>query len=168
MNAKFLSTALLATLLPLASANLPAMAGNATYAITIKTGDVWGAGTDSDVRVRVIGEASNPRLAGPRTQDFLLDKSGYNDFERGDHDTYHVTGVDVGNITHVLVSVGSSGWFMDSISVSKNNNRSTYWKASPKTWFNVDSTVTSNDRVRVVGSLTKQFKMDKKVINHRW
>ena len=46
------------------------------FAVTITTPNVDGAGTDANVYIEVAGHA------------YLMDKPDYNDFERGDTDTY--------------------------------------------------------------------------------
>ncbi|MFB2881686.1 PLAT/LH2 domain-containing protein [Floridanema aerugineum] len=87
------------------------------YNVTIKTGDVGGAGTDADVRIQLFGDLGETDSSG-----YLLDKSGYDDFERGDQDTYQVrTDKELGNIEKVRLwhnNAGSgAGWYVDWIKV---------------------------------------------------
>lgn len=69
----------------LALCAVPAVAQQAEqFTLTVRTDDVYGAGTDNDVHVRVeCAEFSSAPFV-------KLDKSGYNDFERGDVDSYTI------------------------------------------------------------------------------
>ena len=73
--------------------------------VEVNTGDVRFAGTDDDVYLRL-----------SRTHRFALDKRLYNDFERGDRDTYSVpideavrAGMRVGDITRVQIEKSRDG-----------------------------------------------------------
>jgi hypothetical protein len=91
-----------------------------TLTVRVKTGDRRSAGTDDDVYLRV-----NNGLR------FDLDKRAYNDFERGDDDTYAVpldavtrAGLSVADITTARIEKSRDGaggaWFLQSFSVSLN------------------------------------------------
>ncbi|MFL0028476.1 PLAT/LH2 domain-containing protein [Streptomyces sp. NBUL23] len=56
-----------------------------TYTFVIETRNVLYGGTDSDIR----GQLTNAK--GETTPWTLFDRSGYNDFERGDRDSYTIT-----------------------------------------------------------------------------
>lgn len=51
---------------------------NHQYCVKIKTCDQFTAGTDGDVKISIFG----PESPSHKTADVLLDKPGYNDFER--------------------------------------------------------------------------------------
>ena len=133
--------------------------GTCKYYITMHTGDKYGAGTDSDVRVQILGEGAYSRQN--LTDKHLLDKSGYDDFERNDRDTYIISDRDVGNVEDAVISVSSSGWYLDSITIRKEGDPNYYWHASIHKWFEVSGTPVNDGELHVTGSLTKQFKMER-------
>jgi hypothetical protein len=86
----------------------------------IETGNRKNAGTDDDVYLRVNGSLR-----------FNLDKARYDDFERGDNDTYSVpigaatkNGLTVGDIDRVWVEKSkdgsSGGWFLHGVTLLVN------------------------------------------------
>jgi hypothetical protein len=88
--------------------------------VRVETGDRRYAGTDDDVYLR-IGPGSGKR--------FSLDKRLYDDFERGDDDTYSVPignatreGLTVGDIDRVQIekSKDGSGWFLKGVTLVVN------------------------------------------------
>lgn len=96
--------------------------------VRVETGDRRFAGTDDDVHLRV----------GDRR--FSLEKRAYDDFERGDDDTYSVPignatrdGFTIGDITRVAIEKSrdgaAGGWFLKGVTLVVNgrtivNNRS--------------------------------------------
>jgi hypothetical protein len=68
------------------------------YKISVKTGDVRGAGTDANVFVKLFGESGE-------TEDKKLESSG-NNFERGNTDTFSFEALDLGEVTKVRVGHG--------------------------------------------------------------
>ena len=91
-----------------------------TMTVRIETGDRRFAGTDDDVYLRV-----------SRSQRFSLDKALYDDFERGDNDTYSVPigsatrdGLTVGDIDRVAIEKGrdgaAGGWFLHGVTLIVN------------------------------------------------
>jgi len=54
-----------------------------TLTVSVRTGDESGAGTDADIYFGLV-------FADGITKEWLLDKEGYNDFERGDNDDYYL------------------------------------------------------------------------------
>lgn len=85
------------------------------YPVTIKTGDRSGAGTDANVYIQIHGDLGS-------TSRPTLDKSGYDDFERNDQDTYNVwSDVNIGipervDIGHDDANAGSA-WYLDWVKV---------------------------------------------------
>ena len=57
------------------------------FEVTIKTGDVKGAGTDANINCVLIDEE------GTRSREILLDCLLRNDFERGQVDTFAISNV---------------------------------------------------------------------------
>jgi len=91
--------------------------------VRIETGDRRFAGTDDDVYLRVNGNLR-----------FNLDKGGYDDFERGDNDTYSVpigtatrNGLTVGDIDRVAIEKSSDGasggWFLHGVTLVVNGRQ---------------------------------------------
>jgi hypothetical protein len=54
-----------------------------TLTVNVRTGDARGAGTDADIYFGLVFDDGT-------TKEWLLDKEGYNDFERGDNDDYYL------------------------------------------------------------------------------
>jgi hypothetical protein len=99
-----------------------AAAGTPVTSMTVRleTGDRLYAGTDDDVYLRI-----NARLRFP------LEKRAYDDFERGDDDTYSVpidaavrAGLTVGDIEQVTIEKGpdrlAGGWFLRGVTLVVN------------------------------------------------
>ncbi|KAJ9448212.1 hypothetical protein DIPPA_02281 [Diplonema papillatum] len=94
-----------------------------TYSVTVKTGTRSGAGTDSNIRLTVVGSLGvatravllNPRLSG-------------NAFENGDTDSLEFDGRDVGSISSLTVESDGkyfwADWYLDYIEV--NGERATF------------------------------------------
>ncbi|MFB2934299.1 PLAT/LH2 domain-containing protein [Aerosakkonemataceae cyanobacterium BLCC-F154] len=87
------------------------------YNVTIKTGNVAGGGTDANVRIQLFGDLGETDSSG-----YLLDKYGYDDFERGDQDTYQVrTDKELGNLKKVRLWHDNAGsganWYVEMIRV---------------------------------------------------
>lgn len=94
--------------------------------VTVKTGTESGAGTDDDIYFGI-------ELKTGETKKWLLDKSGYNDFENGDKDEYYLyinnkkfTPDSVKRVwiekKHRSLSSGEA-WYLDSFEVDVNGNR---------------------------------------------
>ena len=78
------------------------------YSIRVKTTDKLYAGTDNDVYINVKGvttvERDGVKTEKPvETGEFLLDKSGRNDFERGNTDSFRIPAKAVGRVTNVII-----------------------------------------------------------------
>ncbi len=100
------------------------------YKISVKTGDVRGAGTDANVFVQLIGETSD---SGERK----LESSG-NNFERGHTDAVTFEALGLGEINKIRVghdgSGVGSGWFLDNV-VVKNEKSGKEWVFNCGKWL---------------------------------
>jgi len=84
----------------------------AFYNISVHTGTPWGAGTDGDVWVRLVGDQAT-------TDWFYLDDSNDN-FERGQTDIFRVVTSDVGSLRRAEVRFDGAelSWYLADISVN--------------------------------------------------
>ncbi|XP_019387226.1 PREDICTED: lipoxygenase homology domain-containing protein 1 [Crocodylus porosus] len=91
---------------------------NVNYHISVKTGDVPGASSDSKVFIKLYGEKADT------SKEFLLvsDNDLGNYFERGRVDEFTVETMDIGKINRILIghdNVGlRSGWFLSSVQIT--------------------------------------------------
>lgn len=87
------------------------------YTITVKTGNVSGAGTDAHITASIYGSKS-------QLLSLNLDNPG-NDNERNAADTYTFYGNDIGTINSLYIIQDNSGshpgWYVDWITVEKYN-----------------------------------------------
>ncbi|MEX2285084.1 MAG: PLAT/LH2 domain-containing protein [Gemmatimonadota bacterium] len=85
------------------------------YFVWVKTKDAIQAGTDANITIRVRGKFGE---IGP----IKLDKSGYDDFERGDEDLYELGFHDIGEVLAILLENDGSGagadWHVDWVCVN--------------------------------------------------
>jgi hypothetical protein len=85
-----------------------------TYEIVVTTGNVRGAGTDSQVYLTLFGKN------GKQTQKLhLKDSNNKNPFEKGEIDKFSVKGDYVGELTKLRIEHDNSGlgpgWFLDRV-----------------------------------------------------
>ena len=90
--------------------------GSVDFEVVCKTGDVKGAGTDSNVYLVIVDED------GGRSRNILLDCNWRNDFEQGNVDTFTIRNVPtLGKVKTVNLWRDSSGvnddWFVESLIV---------------------------------------------------
>ncbi|KAF5837533.1 hypothetical protein DUNSADRAFT_4226 [Dunaliella salina] len=87
--------------------------GTASYKVLVQTSDIRGAGTDSDIFIRLFGPKGD---SGER----LLDSSA-NDFERGKLDTFMFSGPDVGEVQRIKIRSSNTGlgasWHLSHVDV---------------------------------------------------
>ena len=89
---------------------------NVDFELICKTGDVKGAGTDSNVYTVIVDEDSD------KSRNVLLDCNWRNDFEQGNIDTFKIRNVpNLGRVKSILLWRDSSGvnddWFVEYIKV---------------------------------------------------
>lgn len=114
------------------------VAASYNYAITVKTADVKDAGTNSNVYVTLNG-------ANGSSAETLFDKPGYDDFERGDIDTYYISAnKDLGEIKSITVRLDGSSknkqaWFPTSFKVEYNSKTWTFYNTN---WIGLDGAET--------------------------
>ena len=88
-----------------------------TYAVTVVTSDIKGAGTDADVTLSFSGSKGN-------SGDHRLDNSR-NNFERGMVDAFQIKSLDVGTITSCCIGHNNrgfgAGWHMQSLTITDTN-----------------------------------------------
>ncbi|MCA9963608.1 MAG: hypothetical protein KC423_05175 [Anaerolineales bacterium] len=91
------------------------------FKITITTPNINYAGTDADVYIEVAGVH------------YLLDKPGYDDFERGDTDTYQFrVNLEMGELRDSQIrlyhdnSGSNSGWYCGKVVMSVKRRNSSY------------------------------------------
>jgi len=96
------------------------------YQVTVRTSNIPGAGTDSDVLITLFGEKDG-RVLVSKPQD--LDTYG-NNFERGNIDKFNVKARDVGKITKIAVRSCGRGfgaaWHLESVMVTDTLRGTTY------------------------------------------
>lgn len=125
------------------------------YKVTVKTGDKFGAGTDSNVFVRMIGALGS-------TDEFML-KTSKQELERGRIDHYNIASDDVGPLKKIIIRHDNTGfapgWYLDWVSIrdgkgKKYNFRCDNWLVKGESYGNikllkedsyVDSPVKSNN-----------------------
>jgi hypothetical protein len=132
------------------------------YNITMKTGNMQDAGTNGTVTVRFL----HPNT-GPFTPWFTLDKSGYNDFEAGDQDTYYLnTTAPISDTDFIEVNLDPTGpapdWYLEWIKLVEDNTMRT-WKVDANCWFNRSVDVPANDggggNYTIAGSTDRLFSL---------
>jgi hypothetical protein len=106
-----------------------------TFQVRVRTRDEQYAGTDDDVYLRIND-----------TMRFLLDKPLYNDFERGDEDTYNIdpAGLYLRDIQYVQIEKSSDGaaggWRLSRVALIVNR-RQIYYRDRIDTWLEDDHRV---------------------------
>ncbi|OWF44209.1 arachidonate 5-lipoxygenase-like [Mizuhopecten yessoensis] len=91
------------------------MSANAVYDISVKTGDKKNAGTDANVEICLHCDDGN------KTDTYNLDKFFRNDFERGQIDSFTVTGCRLNKVNYIELWRDTGGilddWYVDVIEV---------------------------------------------------
>ncbi|GAB1599835.1 lipoxygenase homology domain-containing protein 1 isoform X2 [Argonauta hians] len=107
------------------------------YVVTVYTGDVLGAGTDAKVFVNLFGKLGD---TGKRYLE--NSKNNRNKFERGKVDEFIIEAVDLKEISKVCIghdaSRPGSGWFLDRVEISGNNNPSKVDLFPCNRWLAID------------------------------
>jgi cytolysin (calcineurin-like family phosphatase) len=102
------------------SISIPDRSKTTTYKVRIKTGKDGVGGTDANIYISFTGPNG-------QTEEYLLDKSGYNDFEAGDDDEYTLNNVlDVGTIKAFKIRSDLSGpgyaWLLEKVTITKGSD----------------------------------------------
>ncbi|CAF3318438.1 unnamed protein product [Rotaria socialis] len=101
--------------------NEPSSNSNKRYTITVQTGSVASAGTDANVFLSLYGDKN-------KIIRYQLQKSKNNSdpFERGHKDEFEFDNIDIGQLKTITIehdgSSITSGWYLDFIDVTYNNN----------------------------------------------
>ena len=86
------------------------------YKVSVKTGDVFGSGTDANVFINIFGAMGD---TGARP---LQKSTNRNKFERKATDEFLVEAVELGDIDHVQIGHdnwgGNAGWFLDEVTIT--------------------------------------------------
>lgn len=118
------------------------------YTWTIRTGDVWYAGTDANVFLSLNG------LDAVMKEVEISDANTTNDWEKGDTNTGSIETEDLGELQTGLLrsdqSGASSGWFVDWIKV-RNEEDGREWTSQLGAWSDQDG---RNGRFRLRFSLS--------------
>ncbi|CAF0968400.1 unnamed protein product [Rotaria sp. Silwood1] len=97
-----------------------------TYNIKIKTGDVFQAGTNADVHLKIFGEKDTT----DKLQLTTINNNTKNIFERGQIDNFTFECYDLGKIEHILIGHNGknlgAGWFLDWIEIDVPSRREVY------------------------------------------
>ncbi|XP_076450682.1 LOW QUALITY PROTEIN: lipoxygenase homology domain-containing protein 1-like [Babylonia areolata] len=95
------------------------------YTVHVKTGDEFGAGTDSSVFVTLYGEKGD---TGERQ---LKESNNRNKFERKQEDVFSIKAVDLGKLVKVKIRHDNGGmgsaWFLDSLEVQDGKRKKSYF-----------------------------------------
>ncbi|KAM3867839.1 lipoxygenase homology domain-containing protein 1 [Diretmus argenteus] len=87
-----------------------------TYQVSVRTGDMYGAGTDANVFLTIYGDLGD-------TGERKLSKSetNSNKFERGEVDKFSIEAVDLGQVYKIRIrhdnSMIGAGWYLDQVEV---------------------------------------------------
>lgn len=112
--------------------------GKIDFEVLIKTGDVKGSGTDSNVYCCLVDTHGN------KSRDLFLDCRFRNDFEKGNEDIFKIQNAsNLSTIVNVVIWRDGKGlgddWFVDYIKVRKVNNNNNNNKK------NIDDTMTTDN-----------------------
>lgn len=91
---------------------------NVDFEVLVKTGDVKGAGTDSNVYIVLVDED------GDKSRNVLLDCNWRNDFEQGNTDTFRIRNVpSLGHVKTINIWRDTSGvnddWFVEYVKIKQ-------------------------------------------------
>lgn len=114
-----------------------------TYRLTITTCSALYSGTDSDVFfVDVVSVDDDRGFVGQ----VLLDKPGYNDFERNDVDSYDVISENFADLKGVVLRKdGTDDWCLNKIVIQNLNTGAKWESTSENRWFYTKTALFSGD-----------------------
>uniref|UniRef100_A0A672Z678 Lipoxygenase homology domains 1b n=1 Tax=Sphaeramia orbicularis TaxID=375764 RepID=A0A672Z678_9TELE len=106
-----------------------------TYEVSVFTGVMMGAGTDSRVFINIYGEN------GDTGERFLKKSGNLNKFERGQVDVFMVTAVSLGPLKKLRIRHDNSGahsaWYLDRVEIIDEKDDTTYYFPCNR-WLAVD------------------------------
>lgn len=139
------------------------------FEIIIKTGDVKGAGTDSNVYCVLIDENEG------KSRDLLLDVRWRNDFEKGSVDLFKIRNVpNLGKIRSIQLWRDKKGigddWFVETIKIKQFAVKSNFEKSEKEKTLN-DCICNEDEEQNIVNnnnieSEEKTIEKNKKIINN--
>uniref|UniRef100_A0A3B5A4B4 Lipoxygenase homology domain-containing protein 1-like n=1 Tax=Stegastes partitus TaxID=144197 RepID=A0A3B5A4B4_9TELE len=87
-----------------------------TYTVSVRTGDMYGAGTDANVFLTIYGDLGD---TGPRK--LAKSENNKNKFERGEVDKFTIEAVDLGQVFKIRIrhdnSMMGADWYLDQVEV---------------------------------------------------
>ncbi|XP_056097903.1 lipoxygenase homology domain-containing protein 1 isoform X1 [Rhinichthys klamathensis goyatoka] len=96
-----------------------------TYTVTVRTGDMYGAGTDANVFLTVYGD-----LGDTGERKLSKSESSSNKFERGAVDKFSIEAVDLGLVFKIRIRHDDSGagadWYLDQVEVVDTDTDEVY------------------------------------------
>lgn len=103
------------------------------YRLTVSTGSIEGAGTNSVVTIALVD------VNGRKSETLRLDTPGVDDFEQGHTDTFLLTDRnELGPISSIIVTKDNSGkhpdWYLEEIGITDGRTGKS-WICSFRTWF---------------------------------
>ncbi|MCL2678827.1 MAG: zinc dependent phospholipase C family protein [Dehalococcoidia bacterium] len=132
--------------------------------VTVKTSGSWWSGTDNNVYIGI-------RYDGGRVYEVLCDKFLYNDFERGDVDTYsfHVPeNVSLNSVTAIRVRMSgrtpAGDWKCDWIEI-KDHNRNVLFRVDNDFWLKSGEWKDRTDLTKFFDTSLTTIPVSPKIIN---
>uniref|UniRef100_A0A3Q4HDX9 Lipoxygenase homology PLAT domains 1b n=1 Tax=Neolamprologus brichardi TaxID=32507 RepID=A0A3Q4HDX9_NEOBR len=87
-----------------------------TYTVSVRTGDMYGAGTDANVFLTIYGD-----LGDTGERKLAKSENNKNKFERGEVDKFNIEAVDLGQVFKIRVrhnnSMVGADWYLDQVEV---------------------------------------------------
>nr|CAB3263471.1 lipoxygenase homology domain-containing protein 1-like [Phallusia mammillata] len=99
----------------------PQLLNTTSYHVSVKTGDIRGAGTDANVHVKIFGENGDTGKLKLHQSDNIRNK-----FERGRTDLFKLEATDIGKVERIYIGHDdggvASGWFLDGVEIDVPSN----------------------------------------------
>nr|XP_015194523.1 PREDICTED: lipoxygenase homology domain-containing protein 1 isoform X1 [Lepisosteus oculatus] len=106
-----------------------------TYEVHVFTGNMWGAGTDSNVYINIYGEM------GDTGERHLKKSNNLNKFEKGQEDIFSISAIDMGPLKKLRIrhdnSQAHSAWFLDRVEITDCKDDTTYYFPCQR-WLAID------------------------------
>ncbi|KAF7200543.1 transcript variant X2 [Nothobranchius furzeri] len=95
------------------------------YKVTVRTGDMFGAGTDANVFLTIYGD-----LGDTGERKLAKSENNKNKFERGEVDRFTIEAVDLGQVFKIRIrhdnSMLSADWYLDQVEVQDEDTEEVY------------------------------------------